>query len=192
MAAALRPWRPADAADLLTAVRTSPDLDRQLPPAALRDLDGCAEVATSLAAWGPRDHHLAVEVAGRVVGSVGIGSVEPHHGTAWLSYWLSTGVRGHGLATRALATAADLALGRLEVFRLELFRLELGHRTDNPASCRVAARAGFLAEGVERARLRYGDRRYDVETHARLRTDPRPDVRLLPVRGVPAGEVPAG
>ncbi|MFF1528492.1 GNAT family N-acetyltransferase [Cellulomonas sp. NPDC058312] len=185
--ALLRPWRPADAADLLTAVRASPDLDRQLPPAALRDLDGCAEVAGALAAWGPRDHHLAVEVAGRVVGSVGIGSVEPHHGTAWLSYWLSTGVRGQGLATRALATAADLALGRLD-----LFRLELGHRTDNPASCRVAARAGFLPEGVERARLRYGDRRYDVETHARLRTDPPPDVHLLPVRGVPVRGVPAG
>ncbi|WP_440697198.1 GNAT family N-acetyltransferase [Clavibacter nebraskensis] len=43
---------------------------------------------------------------------------------------------------------------------------------NNPASCRVARRAGFIAEGIERAKLRYGDERFDVETHARLATDP--------------------
>ncbi|OUE31259.1 hypothetical protein BFL35_05940 [Clavibacter michiganensis] len=50
----------------------------------------------------------------------------------------------------------------------------------NPASCRVATRAGFAAEGIERAKLRYGDERFDVETHARLATDPPPAV--LPLR----------
>jgi RimJ/RimL family protein N-acetyltransferase len=55
---------------------------------------------------------------------------------------------------------------------LGLFRLELGHRMDNPASCRVARRTGFAVEGLERAKLRYGDRRYDVEIHARLASDP--------------------
>jgi hypothetical protein len=29
-------------------------------------------------------------------------------------------------------------------------------------------------EGVERAKLRYGDQRYDAEIHARLATDPKP------------------
>lgn len=55
-----------------------------------------------------------------------------------------------------------------------LFRLELGHRVNNPASCVVAERAGFIAEGVERAKLKYGDERFDVELHARLATDPEP------------------
>ena len=54
-----------------------------------------------------------------------------------------------------------------------MFRLELGHRVNNPASCQVAIAAGFAVEGVERAKLRYGQKRFDVETHARLATDPR-------------------
>ena len=77
--------------------------------------------------------------------------------------------RGRGLATRGLIALADHAFGDLG-----LFRLELGHRTDNAASCRVAAKAGFAAEGIERSKLRYGDLRFDVETHARLVTDPPP------------------
>ncbi|RIJ14589.1 N-acetyltransferase, partial [Clavibacter nebraskensis] len=77
-------------------------------------------------------------------------------------------------ATRALAGAA--AWG----FADGLFRLELGHRVNNPASCRVATRSGFAAEGIERAKLRYGDERFDVETHARLATDPATAVVPLP------------
>lgn len=46
---------------------------------------------------------------------------------------------------------------------------------NNPASCVVAERAGFIAEGVERAKLKHGDERFDVELHARLATDPVPD-----------------
>lgn len=69
-----------------------------------------------------------------------------------------------GAATRALADWALTDLG--------LFRLELGHRRDNPASCRVARRAGFTVEDLERAKIRYDDRRYDVELHARLASDP--------------------
>lgn len=50
---------------------------------------------------------------------------------------------------------------------------------NNPASCRVATSAGFLPEGIERAKLRYGDERFDVEAHARLRTDPAPALELF-------------
>ncbi|MFJ9325751.1 hypothetical protein ACIRPN_14765 [Streptomyces sp. NPDC101230] len=49
--------------------------------------------------------------------------------------------------------------------------LLLGHRTGNPASCGVAVRAGFAAEGIERAELRYGGVRCDVERHDRLAGD---------------------
>jgi len=66
--------------------------------------------------------------------------------------------------------------------RSDVVSRPLGHRVNNPASCRVATRAGYPAEGVERAKLRYGDERFDVETHARLATDPAPEVVGLPVR----------
>ena len=85
--------------------------------------------------------------------------------------------RGRGLASRALATAAAWAFDEVG-----LFRLELGHRVNNPPSCRVANAAGFIPEGIERAKLRYGDARFDVATHARLRTDPTPAIATVSVR----------
>ncbi|WFR66232.1 GNAT family protein [Curtobacterium flaccumfaciens] len=57
---------------------------------------------------------------------------------------VGSGRSGAGLATRAVAAAAD------EAFASGLHRLELGHRTNNPASCAVATRCGFAAEGIER------------------------------------------
>jgi hypothetical protein len=39
---------------------------------------------------------------------------------------------------------------------------------------RVATSAGFLVEGLERQKLKYGDERFDVELHSRLATDPEP------------------
>lgn len=38
----------------------------------------------------------------------------------------------------------------------------------------MATAAGFRAEGIEWEKLRYGNARYDVETHARLASDPAP------------------
>ncbi|MEK8106761.1 GNAT family protein [Micromonospora sp. M12] len=55
---------------------------------------------------------------------------------------------------------------------LGLHRVELCHAVANPASCRVADRAGYPAEGTLRESYRYGDgRRYDEHLHARLATD---------------------
>lgn len=171
----LRRWTTADAGALHAAVLESPDLARQLGGADLVDVRACAElIEGELAVSSPSQHHFAVVVDGTVVGNVGVGSVEHVHETAWTFYWLTASARGRGLATRGLTTVARWAHDELG-----LFRLELGHRVNNPASCAVATRAGFAAEGVERAKLRYGAERYDVETHARLLTDPAPGVQPL-------------
>jgi RimJ/RimL family protein N-acetyltransferase len=98
-----------------------------------------------------------------------------------LRYWLSAEARGKGLAVHAAASLANWAIEELNIFRLEL-----GHRTNNHASCRVATRAGLVPEGLERAKLQYGDERFDVETHARLATDPSPSRELLPVHTAPS------
>ncbi len=73
-----------------------------------------------------------------------------------------------------MATHGCRGLAQWCFAELGLFRLELGHRTDNPASCRVACAAGFTAEGLQRQKLAWDGVRYDVETHARLATDPYP------------------
>lgn len=170
----LRPWTASDAGALRDAFLTTPDLVSQLGGADLSTIAAAeAHIAGPLAA---DDAHRvwAIVDDGVAVGSVGVSAIDHRHDTAWLHYWLAGSGRGRGLATRALAGAAAWA------FADGLFRLELGHRVNNPASCRVATRAGFAAEGIERAKLRYGDERFDVETHARLATDPEPEVVPLP------------
>jgi RimJ/RimL family protein N-acetyltransferase len=125
------------------------------------------------------DEHVknwAVVEDGVAIGNVGASAIEFRHETAWMYYWLAAEARGKGYVTGALIVVSDWA------FENGLHRLELGHRVNNPASCRVATAAGFLAEGIEREKLRYGNVRYDVETHARLVTDPAPTTNLaLPI-----------
>ncbi|ROS31067.1 GNAT family N-acetyltransferase [Cellulomonas sp. PhB150] len=167
----LRPWRPDDAADLAAAASTTPDLAVQVGGADLLEPEASRRHLVAVDALRPTNLAFAITVDGHAVGNVGLSGIEHTHDTAWVSYWLATSARGQGLAGRAVATVARLAFAELG-----LFRLELGHRVNNPASCRVALAAGFPAEGLERAKLRYGRDRFDVETHARLATDP--DVTL--------------
>lgn len=184
---ALRPWRPSDLPALLDAVRAGDDLPRQLDLPPDPSDDAVADrLRTHLLRWEPAAYVLAVTADDRPVGSVALTHVERTHDTAWVSYWAAPAARGRGLTTSAVATAAHWALNTLG-----LHRLEVAHRVNNPASCRVATRAGFVAEGVERAKLRYDGVRYDVETHARLATDPVPDVPLLAVRAVPVEDAAA-
>jgi [ribosomal protein S5]-alanine N-acetyltransferase len=121
-----------------------------------------------IAAWSGVGHAFAVVLDGEVVGNVAVTGID-RHDNGWVSYWTVPEARGRGVAaeaTRELARWAFTERG--------LFRLELGHRVDNPASCRVAVRAGFLPEGIERGKLHYDGVRYDVERHARLATDEPP------------------
>ncbi|GAU71064.1 hypothetical protein SSP35_26_00360 [Streptomyces sp. NBRC 110611] len=169
----LRPWEPSDAPVVLEAF-TEPVMERQAdaPITTTEDAEQWIqrrrtqwrqEVAYSFAVT---DSTNGTDVA---LGGVAVTSLNLRHATGWISYWTTAAARGKGVAThgcRALAhwCFADLAL----------FRLELGHRTDNPASCRVALAAGFTTEGLQRQKLDYHGIRYDVETHARLATDPQP------------------
>ena len=178
----LRPWVADDAPALANAMRTSPDLAAQFPGGVpSTELDFVSYMAQHLVS-GTAKHDLAIIVDGIAVGTVGLSNIEHVHQTGWAYYWLAKGARGRGLATRGLATIADLAFTELG-----LFRLELGHRTGNAASCRVASRAGFRPEGIERQKLRYGKQRFDVETHARLTLDPVPDIELIPRTAYLAG-----
>lgn len=168
--AILRRWTRDDAGSLHRAEAASEDLRIQFGQQNLSTLEACTQhIENQLGVESASARHFAVAVDGVAVGDIGVTSMEFNHGTAWVSYWLSAEFRGRGLITRGLAAASEWA------FSEGLFRLELGHRVNNPASCNVATRAGFQVEGVERAKLRYGVDRYDVETHARLATDPRPE-----------------
>jgi RimJ/RimL family protein N-acetyltransferase len=108
-----------------------------------------------------------VEGDGVVLGNVAVAAVDRRHAVGWVSYWTTAAARGRGVASQACR-----ALARWAFDDAELFRLELGHRVNNPASCRVAAAAGFAVEGLQRKKLEYDGVRYDVELHARLASGP--------------------
>jgi len=167
----LRPWSLDDADDLSRAARSAADLAPQFGSADLSAPDAAREFIARSLRFDDSAKNWAVEADGHAVGNIGATGIEFRHQTAWMSYWLAAPARGKGIATAALARVSEWA------FASGLHRLELGHRVNNPSSCRVALAAGFLAEGVERQKLRYGDTRFDVETHARLASDPAPSGR---------------
>ncbi|MCC9174622.1 GNAT family N-acetyltransferase [Arthrobacter sp. zg-Y179] len=172
----LRPWAQADAPSLYAAFAADPSLEHQLG-CRLDDVGQAAGYLDTVLVDSPQRRSFAVDVDGTAVGNIGISAIDSRHQTAWVSYWLAPSARGRSLASRGVAAAAEWALGDGG-----LFRLELGHRTNNPASCLVALNAGFRTEGIERSKLRYGGARFDVETHARLASDPVPDISVLPLQ----------
>ncbi|SEG73820.1 Protein N-acetyltransferase, RimJ/RimL family [Nonomuraea solani] len=156
----LREWREDDAPAVFRAFQ-APDLRRQAPwpVVTLKDAMGW------IASWQGAGHAFAVTSDDQVVGNVAVARIDDHD-NGWVSYWVVPEARGRGIA----AAATDL-LARWAFEERGLYRLELGHRTNNPASCRVATKAGFRPEGIERGKLCYDGVRYDVERHARLAGD---------------------
>lgn len=167
-AVGLRRWRPDDVDAVLQAFSVA-DMDGQ-SAGPITDVDAAlAWIAQKSTAWeqGSGFTWAVTGEAGVVLGSVSVDAVEHRHDTGWVSYFTLPTARGRGAASAGLRLAADRAFTNLG-----LYRLELGHRVNNPASCKVATAAGFAVEGLEREKLRYGGQRFDVELHARLAGDP--------------------
>ena len=93
--------------------------------------------------------------------------------TGEAGYWVVPGWRGRGVAPRVLDAISRWAFGPTGEGGLGLRRIELRHSVANPASCRVAAKAGFAHEGTLRGSMRYADGDWhDEHLHARLFDDP--------------------
>ncbi|MFI0975665.1 GNAT family N-acetyltransferase [Streptomyces sp. NPDC021093] len=105
-----------------------------------------------------------------LLGALTVRWTDRSDGLGMIGYWLLPAARGRGLATKATLAATDWAFRTADVRRLEV-----AHAVENEASCRVAQRCGFPAEGTLRASYRFGDGQYhDEHLHARLATDPGP------------------
>ncbi|MFC3502943.1 GNAT family N-acetyltransferase [Micromonospora krabiensis] len=103
---------------------------------------------------------------GGVLGQISLRRLDLAEGLAEVSYWVLPAARGRRVAPSALT-----ALARWSFTVLRLHRVELAHSTANPASCRVAERAGFAAEGTKRAEALHTDGWHDMHLHARLASD---------------------
>ncbi|QSB17054.1 GNAT family N-acetyltransferase [Natronosporangium hydrolyticum] len=164
----LRPWRLTDA-DAIRAAFAPPEMSRQTSEPVDSESAARRWLHRREQQWqeGSAYSWAVAGRSGEVVGQVAVSALDRRNETGWVSYWTVPAARGRGVAAAAVRAAAQWAFDRAG-----LFRLELGHRTDNPASCRVATAAGFLVEGLERQKLCYEGQRFDVELHARLATDP--------------------
>lgn len=162
----LRPWRAADAPAVLAAL-VDPDIVRW-------NGQGVGDLAQATA-WIARradrgdGSHVSLAVTGDTDGVL-LGGVSVHQirdGNAAVGYWTAGPARGRGVAAGALRALTTWAFTHLD-----LHRIELCHAVENPASCRVATRAGYRLEGTLRDSHRYGDgHRHDEHLHARLTTD---------------------
>ncbi|HEY1178092.1 MAG TPA: GNAT family N-acetyltransferase [Phytomonospora sp.] len=163
---ALRPWRPADA-DGVTAAFTDPAI-RTWHARSMEE----GEAEAWIASWGERwkaEVDAGWAIAGAddgLLGQISLRCVDLTEGVASISYWVLPAARGRRVAPRALSALTEWAFGTLG-----LHRLQLEHSTRNPASCRVAERAGFPAEGVRRGGGLHADGHHDMHSHARIAGD---------------------
>jgi RimJ/RimL family protein N-acetyltransferase len=118
---------------------------------------------------GTRAGFAALDGDGRFVGVALAFGINRDEGEAELGYLVAPAERGRGFATAMLRALTDWAFAETGVERLRLVV-----DVENPASLRVAERAGYLREGVMRSVYHKNGRRIDAWLLSRLRSDPAP------------------
>jgi ribosomal-protein-alanine N-acetyltransferase len=159
----LRPWADGDAPAVMSAY-ADPDI-QSWHVRGIDSVDEAHEMITGWRrAWGEeRRLEWAVAAAGgAVLGRLALKDLVLFDGIAEVAYWTVPAARGRGLAPRALAAASGWA------FDVGFRRLELEHSTRNPASCRVAEKAGFSWEGTRHGSALHADGHHDMHVHTRL------------------------
>jgi len=150
----LRPWDEGDIASLVAAIDGDEEIARwlELIPQPYRELEARTWIAQATVLWREGTASpFAVLADDAVVGGAGINWIEPDQGVGDVGYWLARHVRGRGYTTRAVRLLARWA------FDIGCERLQLRAEVQNESSQRVAQRAGFTREGVQRS-ARYNPR----------------------------------
>ena len=93
----------------------------------------------------------------KVRGGASLYGLSREQGTALVGYWLTPQARGRGVASAAVRLLAQWGFTTLA-----LARIELTCAPDNDASARVAARCGFVREGVMRSHMAFKSGRRDT------------------------------
>ena len=163
----LRPWEAADVPVFLAAYR-DPEIRHwhTRHPASEDEVREWFDRYPQDWAQEKGAHWAVTRGGGEVTGRIAIGGFDLEDGVATCGYWVLPAARGAGVATRALNALSAWALGGNR-----FHRLQLDHSTGNPASCRVAVRAGFVLEGTKRSAAVHSDGRHDMHLHARIRGD---------------------
>jgi RimJ/RimL family protein N-acetyltransferase len=103
---------------------------------------------------------------GQFLGIAVVPTIDRAARTAELGYVVAPAARGRGVGTDALRLLTEWAFSELGMERLELLI-----SIENERSKRVAARCGYVREGVLRSHHFKGDLREDTEIWSRLPSD---------------------
>lgn len=163
---ALRPWHGADAPAVLAAFN-DPDIIRWHTRRMTTVSEADDWIESQLTAWtAERSASFAIVDTSdeSVLGRTAL-HTDLVDGVAEIAYWILPAARRRMVASRAAVAATAWA------HEFGFHRIELQHSTLNTASCRVAERAGFIAEGVKRQSDRHADGPHDMHLHARLASD---------------------
>jgi RimJ/RimL family protein N-acetyltransferase len=115
---------------------------------------------------GTREAFAAVDGDGSFVGLALAPDIDREGREVELGYVVSPAARGRGVATRMLALLTQWAFDELGVLRIALII-----DAANPASERVAARCGYVREGVMRSTHLKNGIRIDAGIWSRLASD---------------------
>jgi RimJ/RimL family protein N-acetyltransferase len=165
---ALRPWREMDIGRLVRACQ-DPDISRWTRvPSPYGEADARAYLLQRYDALhtGTAAPFAIVAAADdeQLLGSISLMRFAWEHLRAEVGYWLAREARGSGHTTRAVKLICAWGFDALGLERIDLLAA-----TGNPASQRVAERAGFEREAVLRSYLRAKDERQDMVAFGLLR-----------------------
>ena len=163
----LRPWREDDA-DAVLAAQQDPDIKQWAGGRGIGTRDDAVALIRRLSGSDDRASWAVVDPAtGELLGSVSVHSIDTAQADAQVGYWTAPAARGRGVAPAAVDAACRWVFENVPVERVELC-----HAVENPASARVAGKAGFQLEGTLRRSFRYGDGiKRDEKLWARLSDD---------------------
>jgi RimJ/RimL family protein N-acetyltransferase len=131
-----------------------------------RDFDSLLRVAGEGRATGERFDYAVTE-AGKDISLGAVIASRRHRDNYEVAYLAREEGRGRGLMTRAVCLLCDWLLGE------GVGRIELRTHPDNEASQRLAERAGFQREGVERKSIWLHGERQDAVVWSLLPGDVR-------------------
>jgi RimJ/RimL family protein N-acetyltransferase len=166
---ALRPWSEDDIPALVTLCRNpeivrwiglSPTYGPDDARAYVRGVEQSARAGLAVA------FAIVDPVTDAVRGSISLMSIAWPDRRAEVGYWLGAEARGHGHVTRAVRLICGWGFRELGLERIALIAA-----VANPASQKVADRAGFTREAVLRSYLQTGDGRLDAVCFGLLATD---------------------
>lgn len=163
----LRSWQARDADEVFTAFSDPQTLRFSWPREEAYTLADAREFLVQQErgrCLGDEIQWAAVEPrTGTLLGCASLYDVELDAGRASIGYWVAAPARGRGVATACVQLVAGWAFSVLG-----LTRLQLTCSPDNHASQAVAARCGFVREGLLRSHLPFKGGRRDTVVFSRL------------------------